>query len=203
MSDLDRYCYFVAGTVGQLLTDLFLQVVTPSDHDSLVAIKDRAVSFGVGLQLVNILKDVATDFERGACFLPADIARSHGLALQHLLAPDQRRAGLAVILEISDYAKGCLFHAKEYIEHWPLASGAKIRLFCSIPLALAYATLHEIESGDEALRPGRSPTVSRERVFEILQEAEKVAANKQPFGELLDPPSRNPAPVTRLVASSS
>src|SRR5208282_2616372 len=47
--DLERYCYFVAGTVGHLLTDLFLEEMG-SDADSEIALTLRvhAEQFGMG-----------------------------------------------------------------------------------------------------------------------------------------------------------
>ena len=55
--DLERYCYFVAGTVGHMLTDLFVERLGLSPALE-VALRANAESFGVGLQLVNILKDL-------------------------------------------------------------------------------------------------------------------------------------------------
>jgi farnesyl-diphosphate farnesyltransferase len=63
LADLERYCYFVAGTVGKLLTELFVLDVPGLDARTLADLHARAVPFGVGLQLVNIVKDVAVDLE--------------------------------------------------------------------------------------------------------------------------------------------
>ena len=66
--DLQRYCYFVAGTVGHMLTELFISEMG-LEADSAVArrLAEHAEAFGTGLQLVNILKDI-TDGLKGACF---------------------------------------------------------------------------------------------------------------------------------------
>lgn len=50
LADLERYCYFVAGTVGELLTDLFEQTLPELPNTRRVAIRARAVAFGLGLQ---------------------------------------------------------------------------------------------------------------------------------------------------------
>lgn len=63
-TDLDRYCYSVAGVVGELLTELFA-VYSPVIATQKAALAPLAVSFGEGLQLTNILKDVWEDAGRG------------------------------------------------------------------------------------------------------------------------------------------
>ena len=52
---LDRYCYVVAGVVGEMLTDLFCHYSSEIEarRDALLPL---AVSFGQGLQMTNILK---------------------------------------------------------------------------------------------------------------------------------------------------
>jgi farnesyl-diphosphate farnesyltransferase len=175
LDDLERYCYFVAGTVGELLTDLFLQHVHVEERRLRRALRERAVSFGVGLQLVNIVKDVAGDHERGACFLPLDLAEQHGLVLERLLDPDQRGAGLAVIEHLVTRAREHLARASEYTGLWPVPRGAQVRLFCSVPLALALATLAEVARGDDTLRPGKAPAISRETVLSVFRGAQRSA----------------------------
>jgi len=68
---LDRYCYHVAGCVGELLTELFCL------HDPQIAARrDQLMplsrAFGSGLQVTNILKDMWIDHERGVCWLPLE-----------------------------------------------------------------------------------------------------------------------------------
>jgi len=65
MKDLDEYMYFVAGTVGYLLTELFSHYssrITPNLKQRLTFF---AESFGKGLQMVNIIRDMTTDLRRG------------------------------------------------------------------------------------------------------------------------------------------
>src|SRR5262249_28608935 len=60
LEELDQYCYFVAGVVGQMLTRLFClhSAEVAKNRAALMAL---AVSFGEGLQMTNILKDVWED----------------------------------------------------------------------------------------------------------------------------------------------
>jgi phytoene/squalene synthetase len=68
-SDLDEYCYYVAGVVGDMLTELFCEY-SPDIAKNRAQLSRLAVSFAQGLQMTNILKDVWEDRSRGACWLP-------------------------------------------------------------------------------------------------------------------------------------
>src|SRR5271165_2126843 len=87
-SDLDDYCYYVAGVVGEMLTDLFC------DYSGEIAgrrpaLNALAASFAQGLQMTNILKDVWEDRSRGACWLPQEVFTRHGVDLTQSADPAQ------------------------------------------------------------------------------------------------------------------
>ena len=170
MQDLERYCYYVAGTVGKLLTALFEHTVPVLEEEVRTAIRERAVAFGLGLQMVNIVKDVAVDLERGDVFLPQATARAHGVQLKDLLAPQKRQPSLAVVRAVCARARLHLEKAAEYTTLWPTPQGTPVRQFCAVPLALALASLVEVESGSDTLRPGRVPKISREQVAHLFAE---------------------------------
>ena len=180
LPDLELYCYYVAGTVGELLSDLFVSMcpLEPKRRAELIA---RAVRFGLALQLVNILKDVAEDSERGACYLPQSLADVEGLELSRLLDPSQRERGLRVLRTLARRAREHLVVAQEYTLLWPLTpAGREVRLFCAGPLALALGTLREVEHGEDAFRKDRAPTVTRSFVARTLEQMWRaVAASDQ------------------------
>jgi farnesyl-diphosphate farnesyltransferase len=168
VADLERYCHYVAGTVGLLLTDLFL-LTCPVAPAVRVELDARASRFGLGLQFVNILKDVAEDAERGDCLLPATSAREHGVELDRLFEPCQRDRALALCRFLSRRAREHLGAAEEYTLLWPhTVTGRDARAFCAGPLALALGTLREIELGTDTLVLGRAPTVSRDFVVNVF-----------------------------------
>ena len=191
LDDLERYCYFVAGTVGNMLTELFEPTMPSLPAEVRLSLRERAVSFGLGLQMVNVVKDVATDFtERRACFLPMRLAREHGLELDRLLDPAMREAGLAVISAVCARAREHLHRAEEYVALWPTAgdggeAGQPVRLFCAVPLALALATLRVVARGEDTLRKDVTPKVSRATVAAILAQAPAAAASNQALVALL------------------
>ena len=167
VDDLERYCYHVAGTVGKLLTALFLEEV-PLGAERRRRVTSRAVSFGLGLQLVNIVKDVATDASRSTCFVPRELAATHGVTLERLLDPALRSRARAVIASLCALARTHLHAAQEYTLAWPAREGLEVRRFCAVPLALALASLDEVEYGADTLRPGHTPKVGRATVLATL-----------------------------------
>jgi len=68
--DYNRYCFFVAGTVGHMATELVIQHYQLND-DIAETLLDTSEACGRGLQKTNILKDFAEDLQRGVSYLPA------------------------------------------------------------------------------------------------------------------------------------
>jgi geranylgeranyl pyrophosphate synthase/phytoene/squalene synthetase len=195
--DLESYCYYVAGTVGELLTALFLEFHPLAESgqvaDPVGALQGDCVSFGIGLQLVNILKDVAEDAARGVCYLPGDRLAARGMNTQALLAPEFRSRGLRVVEEVIALAHAHLDRAVAYTSQWPSESAAGVRLFLIVPLVLALRTLALIErGGDAVLAPGHTPKVSREFVMETLSRAHAAAGDQDALVELLEYARRTP-----------
>ena len=161
MQQLDRYCYHVAGVVGEMLTELFCDYSAEIDahREELLRL---SVSFGQGLQMTNILKDVWDDRRRGACWLPRDVFRDAGFDLASL-AEDRHdprfAAGLRTLLGI---ARGHLGNALRYTQLIP-ARETGIRLHCLWALGMAVLTLRRIHA-TPAYRTGRQVKISRRNV---------------------------------------
>ena len=153
MCDLDRYCYHVAGVVGEMLTELFCEHA-PAIGTQRAKLLDLAVSFGQGLQMTNILKDLWEDRARGACWLPRDVFARAGFDLDEL-APNTRspafEEGLAELIGI---ARQHLAEALVYTLMMPERETG-IRRFCLRALGMAVLTLRRIyanlgfHAGDE------------------------------------------------------
>jgi farnesyl-diphosphate farnesyltransferase len=86
--DLERYCYYVAGVVGEMLTKLFCNY-SPDIEARRPLLETHAVDFGLGLQMTNILMDIWDDIDRGTCWLPREVFQRHGYDLDRL-APGHR-----------------------------------------------------------------------------------------------------------------
>src|SRR6185369_10699959 len=87
-AELDDYTYRVAGCVGEFWTRIcraHLFKAAKLDDETL---QKQGVRFGKGLQLVNILRDLAADLRQGRCYLPESELRAHGLDPAELLLPE-------------------------------------------------------------------------------------------------------------------
>ena len=146
--DLERYCYYVAGTVGHLLTNLFVldrPSIAPEIETRLCA---RAVAFGLGLQVTNIIKNVTDDIARGVAYVPRVLFERAGIELETLAdAPGDPR-GRAVVAGLVQHALGWLDDALEYTLTLP-ARERDLRMFCGLPLAFALRTLARAVATDE------------------------------------------------------
>jgi phytoene synthase len=81
-SDLERYCYRVAGTVGLMITPV-------AGYRPGTAALEHAKTLGTAMQLTNILRDVGEDHARGIVYLPEDELAEFGLDAADL--PRRRR----------------------------------------------------------------------------------------------------------------
>jgi farnesyl-diphosphate farnesyltransferase len=143
MSDLDDYCYYVAGVVGEMLTQLFC-AYSPAIERQRAGMERLGVSFAQGLQMTNILKDVWEDRERGACWLPREVFSRHGVELATLKVEQQPPGFAAGMSELVGVAHAHLRNALSFTLLIP-RSEAGIRRFCLWAIGLAVLTLRRIE----------------------------------------------------------
>jgi farnesyl-diphosphate farnesyltransferase len=158
LNELNAYCYHVAGVVGEMLTDLFCT------HSPIIArrrgrLYQLAASFGQGLQMTNILKDLWEDKARGACWLPQDVFLDVGFDLQDLSAGDGRPEfgnGIRRLVGIS------VFHLHNALIYTLLIPRKEvgIRKFCLWAIGLAVFTLRNIHRRPD-YTSGREIKVSR------------------------------------------
>jgi farnesyl-diphosphate farnesyltransferase len=161
LSDLDSYCYHVAGVVGEMLTELFAAQV-PGVQRHAPALRELAPSFGQGLQMTNILKDMWEDRSRGACWLPREIFDRHGIRLEQLAPGRQTHAFEHSLRELIGIAHGHLRNALAYTLLIP-AQQVGIRRFCLWSIGLALLTLRRIHDNPR-FTAGAQVKVSRRAV---------------------------------------
>lgn len=142
LEDLDQYCYYVAGVVGQMLTNLFC-LHSPEIAQNRKALMALAVSFGQGLQMTNILKDVWEDYQRGACWLPRKIFAEEGFDLNDLTTGRNRQGFDRGVRRLIGITHGHLKNALSYSLLIPKEETG-IRNFCLWAIGLALLTLRKI-----------------------------------------------------------
>lgn len=156
MEDLDRYCYYVAGTVGYMLTDLFLLYGKHIKPAARAVLNQNKEAFGKALQMVNVIKDSTRDNQEKRCFVPQDLFASQHITRQEFFGGKKLGAIQGVYNTLISRAEGYLQDALKYTLALPKRCFS-VRLFCIIPIVLARKTLDLIKQNVAALiqYPGR------------------------------------------------
>jgi len=168
LAEYREYCYYVAGTVGCMLTELW-QLHAPSvGRAEFTRLWAKCQQFGEALQTVNILKDIAWDAEHeNAIYIPESALAEHGSGHATLLDEAHRDRNHAAVEDFVRLAWADLDEALEYLLLVPRRA-VSIRAFCVLPLLFAYATLRDLTRSREMLRPGGSVKISRREVRALM-----------------------------------
>ena len=151
VADLDEYCYYVAGIVGKLLTNLFAADTCLISDARKAEMQKLDVSFGLALQVANIVKDCVEDSTRRVCFVPEEICRRHGFAHSYEMfdVPAAGSDGASVEFRADFNARRAAVmgelvakawkHLDDAIAYTKLVPNVKMRtrLFCLWPLFMA------------------------------------------------------------------
>ena len=163
MNELDEYMYYVAGTVGYLLTELFSfysKRITPQIRKKLNLL---AESFGKGLQMVNIIRDMTTDLRRGQSYIPEELLEKYKLDRKTIFEKENEDRAQRLFNELIQNAVKHLDKAIEYILLLPKEERG-IRMFCTLPVFWAMRTLQKIQDNTLALLGHEKIKVSRKMI---------------------------------------
>ncbi len=164
LEEYREYCYYVAGTVGYMLTDLWHEHAPSIGEQQYKVLREKCRAFAEALQTVNILKDVAVDAEReNSIYIPEDLLRRHGSSHATILAPDRLRGTREALATLVHLAWQDLDHARSYLLLIPRRA-VTIRFFCLLPLLFAYATLRDLTHTPHALARMEVVKISRREV---------------------------------------
>jgi farnesyl-diphosphate farnesyltransferase len=137
---LDDYMFEVAGRVGLLLTELFA-AHSPAVGARRKELMESAVSFGLGLQTVNVIRGLHEDPDRGWNYVPRHVLPSP--AGSPARVADPRALGTEGQLRALDFLVGKagshIGDALAYCRSIPRRERG-IRVFCIIPALLALRT---------------------------------------------------------------
>ncbi len=168
VDEFREYCYFVAGTVGHLLTDLWYEHSAFVGKGTYARLLADCEAFGEALQTVNILKDIAWDAEReNAIYIPSDLLAAAGSGHDAILRDERRAANRDALAPLMQIAQDDIERALRYIEALP-ATALRIRLFCVLPVLFAVATMRELEHSEAMLVPGGAVKIGRAEVRALV-----------------------------------
>jgi farnesyl-diphosphate farnesyltransferase len=155
----------VAGVVGEMLTELFCTYSSEIDAQR-SELRKLAVSFGQGLQMTNILKDIWEDRARGACWLPREVFQRVGFDLGRLAEDYQREKFSLGLSELIGIAR---LHLQNALAYTLLIPGHEtgIRRFCLWALGMAVLTLRKVHANRQ-FTSGRQVKITRRSVKAVV-----------------------------------
>ena len=168
LDEYKEYCYYVAGTVGYMLTDLWREHTPSIGAETYARLRERCRAFAEALQTVNILKDVAQDAEHeNSIYVPERALAEQGSGHATILAPQFLQQNVAALRELVQLAWSDLDDALAYLLMLPRRA-VSIRLFCVLPLLFAFATMRVLNGSTAMLTPGGKVKISRREVKSLL-----------------------------------
>ncbi len=183
IKELSDYCYYVAGVVGIMLTELFCDysqdMAKHRDHMS-----ELAISFGQGLQMTNILKDIWDDQQRGACWLPRSVFASCDFAMKDLAQHRNDACYQHGLEQLIALASVHLANALQYTLLVP-AKEKGIRKFCFWALGMALLTLRKINRHRD-FSSSQQVKISRRQVKSTVLATELVVGGNRRARWLFD-----------------
>lgn len=165
--DLEEYCYFVAGVVGEMLCNLFLQKLSFLPESAKTIMRENAVSFGLGLQMTNISKDVMADRDRGWSYIPKSLIAANGLTVDEFHSGKSVEKNLKILENLLCKTNGHLQDALNFTLAIP-RSHISLRLFCIWPLWMAMKTVAALHNNPALLSSSAPVKISRSQVKKIL-----------------------------------
>jgi farnesyl-diphosphate farnesyltransferase len=186
LEEYKEYCYYVAGTVGYMLTDLWFEHAPSIGRARYEVLRERCRAFAEALQTVNILKDVAVDAEKeNSIYVPEELLRAHGSTQGRILAPDLLAHNREALGRLIDLAWHDLDEARTYLLDIPRRA-ISIRLFCLLPLLFAYATMRDLVQSSAMLVPGGTVKISRREVKSLLMAGPMLVMSNAGVRKLMD-----------------
>lgn len=119
-ADLRRYCYQVAGSVGVACLPIFGLDLKPGTP--------YALALGEAFQLINILRDVAEDAQRGRLYIALEDLALHGVSEKDFLSGQGGARSERLLIDYAWRARHCLRRADEAAVGLPAAGLRPSRL---------------------------------------------------------------------------
>lgn len=165
VTELEDYCYYVAGTVGHMLSNL-LSLREDISNESML--HEHAENYGHLLQFVNITKDVHSDYhDEGNIYIPETKLVENGVKQPNLLEEENLQETTHVVHKLIDEARSYIESARKHLEiRSNYDSGETIAW--AIPYLLAVATLRELEERTQTALTQGGVKIERKEVLAII-----------------------------------
>ncbi|MDD3296464.1 MAG: phytoene/squalene synthase family protein [Candidatus Omnitrophica bacterium] len=136
-SELNDYCYKVAGIIGLIMLRLF-RVKDKKAHP-------YAIDLGIAMQLTNIIRDIKEDFSRGRIYLPQEEMSFFGVSDKHIADKILDEKFISFIKFQIDRAKSYFFLSEKGLRFIP---GLRQRFVAKLMSKAYFEILNEIEKNN-------------------------------------------------------
>jgi farnesyl-diphosphate farnesyltransferase len=167
LSTLEQYTYYVAGVVGEFWTKIHTAHLPALQRCDSRGLCSLGVRFGKGLQMTNILKDLAQDLHHGRCYLPANQLEHLRVGVGELCRPESLGRIRPLITALAWHTLEHLDCARDYILRLPRRA-FRLRLSCMWPLLFAVQTLDVVCKSEALLCPDARVKISRQAVYRTM-----------------------------------
>ena len=190
IDELEEYCWYAAGTVGTLVTNLVSQDAAPDVADRL---DENARAFSLLLQLVNVAKDVSVDYEEeNNVYLPEEWLTEAGVTAEDIGTGQSVGALASVVERVTDHAAGYLDGAQAWLEAMPERRGNTLAAW-AVPYLLAVGTIRELRRRPTDVLTDGGVKVSREEVHAVIAQF-ATGADADDVGRLREQMAARPLP---------
>ena len=168
-SDLDEYCYYVAGTVGGFLSDLIITKYNLNQRQAEI-LRENFNEAGLFLQKVNITRDIREDIlNRDRIFWPLE---ELGLKRDQLLNKEYKEEALLSLHKMIENIKKHVPALIEYYDALPdEASGYK--RFFAVNNALGLATIERLSNNEAVFYSSKPVKASKLEFMAIMKSSER------------------------------
>lgn len=173
-SQLNEYCYYVAGTVGGFLTDLLIEVGGIKGENKNV-LEKNFVESGLFLQKVNIIRDIKLDImNHRKHYWPL---QELGITEEEIIDPAYEDKALEALEKMVEDVKR---HSRALVDYYHAIpqEWSGYRKFYSVNNAMGYATLDLIEGNTDLFYKDKKLKIKKTAVLKILAVSEESFLKK-------------------------
>lgn len=162
LKELDEYCFHAAGVVGPFWTKVMFRHLAKTPHAKKLKhlnqpqIELWAIDYGKGLQLINVIKDIASDYQQGRSYLPLEELKKHGINV--------------VIFSLIKKSLAYLESGRHYVTSLP-SFCYFFRLSALLPLWIGLETLIYLANDKFLLDTNKPHKISRFKLKVVIAQA--------------------------------
>ena len=173
---LESYLQWIGGEPGRFWSEICLAHVPNLPREARWL--HHGITFGTGLQLVNVLRDLPADLKRGRCYIPDELLKKHGLSLESLVPPKlpddpnpkELRTPSPVSHLVEDRFRTLYVDLIGQADYLAGVPGSKWGLRAAViwPLLIGLETLKRLQEAPTILNSRQRIKVSRNEIYHLL-----------------------------------